>query len=273
MERSSIKILAYAKLNLGLSILGKREDGYHELKGLMQTIDLADTLTLKEDTSFRVKSEIKKKEEENLVFKAAKLILGKRRGAVISLHKNIPIGAGLGGGSSDAAATLVGLNELFGLRMTKEELKELGAMIGSDVPFFFEGGLCEIGGRGEIVKRLPSLNCYFVVIAPPFCLNTKEVYHEFDRLFVKTKSFIIKQKLRGYLKNDLEAAALSLLPQLKEYREFFKGADFWGMSGSGPSFYGGFESKGKAEEFAQRAKLLKGKVFLCKAIDKGYKKL
>ncbi len=301
-----MRIRTYAKINLGLRVLRKREDGYHEIQTLMQSISLADELVIEPRPSgvtLEVEPDLGLSPEENLVYRAARLILersGCREGVHIRLSKGIPVGAGLGGASSDGAATLAGINELFHLNLSKEELKALGLELGSDVPFFFEGGLCRATGRGEILSKLPSpLSDSFIVLLKPACtLRTADVYAEFDRTGAgemppagqKLRTgfsydlihAVIRPPRRWWgrplrsvhmeprkvnggefeyeldLANDLEGAALRLCPELKEYRAFLERWQaraqhplFFGMSGSGPTYY--------AISWAWRNELLPGR--------------
>lgn len=288
-----VRIRAYAKINLGLKVLGRREDGYHEIQTVMQSISLADELLLEpggRGLALEVEPELGLPAEENLVYRAARLILdraGCSEGVHIRLLKRIPVGAGLGGASSDGAATLLGLNELFRLGFGKEELKALGSELGSDVPFFFEGGLCRAEGRGEALTRLPPplLGSFIVLLKPPCSLRTADVYAEFDRTgkipSIEGPKFRIGlgydlmhaairprwgRPFQRYsvdpakvgrgkldydyeldLTNDLEPAARRLCPELERYRSFLERWEaraapksrpfFFGMSGSGPTYY------------------------------------
>jgi 4-diphosphocytidyl-2-C-methyl-D-erythritol kinase len=183
-----VRVSAAAKINLDLRILGRRPDGYHEVQTLLQTIDLTDeiraivappdVLDLQVTPVGVVSSG-----SDNLMMRAAQALrrhTGVKAGAKLELAKRIPIGAGLGGGSSDAAAVLVLLDVLWGLHLQPFELQELAAEIGSDVPFFLTGGLALATGRGEIIRRLPDLvDCGVVVCAPPIEVATVDVYDRF----------------------------------------------------------------------------------------------
>lgn len=192
--------IAPAKVNLTLEILGKRDDGYHELRSIMQTVDLCDMLTFWENEWIHIIPEYDKLPStdslakldhsnyfgKNLVYRAANLLkeeTGYQGGALIQLKKNIPSAAGLGGGSSDAAATLKGLNRLWKLELSNDELIEIGAKIGSDVAFFIHGGTCLIEGRGEKVipvKPLPTK--WLLILLIPMAINekTKTLYSLID---------------------------------------------------------------------------------------------
>ena len=168
---SKVTIKAPAKVNLTLEVLGKREDGYHEIASVMQAISLFDTLTFSPSDEVKVTTDVPELEgEDNLVYIAAMLLRetsGVSAGAEIHLEKQIPLAAGLGGGSSDAAATLLGLNRLWGLELGEGELKELAARLGSDVPFFVTGGAALVEGRGERVSVLTTSSTLWLVLAFP----------------------------------------------------------------------------------------------------------
>ena len=162
---------AYAKLNLTLEVVGKREDGYHDLASIIQTVDLYDTLEFIEDDEIALEcSDYSIAGPGNLVVKAAEALrqeTGVALGARIRLTKRIPVSAGLGGGSADAAATLRGLNQLWGLNLTERRLADIGARVGSDVPFLVSGGTAFVSGRGERMDRLPTPEIgRFVVVSP-----------------------------------------------------------------------------------------------------------
>ena len=160
-----------AKVNLTLEVLGKREDGYHDIVSVMQAISLFDTLTIRPSDEIKVVAEIKDlKTRDNLVYRAAMLLRetsGVSAGAEVQLDKQIPLAAGLGGGSSDAAATLLGLDRLWSLGLGEEELKELAAQLGSDVPFFVTGGTALVEGRGERVSNVKAPLTLWLVLAFP----------------------------------------------------------------------------------------------------------
>ncbi len=186
-----ISEIAPAKINLTLEIINKREDGFHEINSVMQTIDLCDLLTFHENSWIQLIPEYHNLPNmdsltlnadnnyliQNLVYRAAEILkkeTGYRKGAVIQLKKNIPSATGLGGGSSDAAATLKGLNRLWKLNLSDEELAAIGAQVGSDVPFFIYGGTCFVTGRGEVVKKLNSIkNKWLIIMLLPFYMEAK----------------------------------------------------------------------------------------------------
>jgi 4-diphosphocytidyl-2-C-methyl-D-erythritol kinase len=179
-----LKVKAPAKINLTLEVLGKRPDGYHEIKSLMQTISLCDILSFEKADSITLDcSDRSLQSEDNLVFRAAELLrntAGYRSGAAIHLEKHIPVSAGLGGGSSDAAAAFLGLNKLWKCKLSREQLAELAAQIGSDVPFLIYGGAALAEGRGERITPLKTkLNKKFTIFQPDF----KEVEGKTGKLY------------------------------------------------------------------------------------------
>ena len=180
---------AYAKLNLTLDVLGKRPDGYHDLKSVMQTVSLCDDVTLYLGTGKPWKLVCSKEgipcDERNLVWKAAKLYLETVQkdpdGLDMHIEKRIPSGAGMGGGSADAAAVLRALNRYYGEPMSVSELADLGAKIGSDVPFCVVGGTVMCEGRGEILRKIPDMpSCVFVICKPEFSISTPVLYGKLD---------------------------------------------------------------------------------------------
>lgn len=171
------KLNSYAKINLTLEILGKREDGFHEISSVFQTISLHDILHFQEDSELVVETNLENlNTQDNLVYRAGKLLkdfMNVKFGAKIFVDKNIPVAAGLGGGSSNAATTLIGLNKLWNLNLNLEQLACLGSQLGSDVSFFLYGGTAHVSGKGEIVSKLPPLNQMKVIlIFPNNCLST-----------------------------------------------------------------------------------------------------
>ena len=270
-----IKLAAYAKLNLSLSILGLRQDGFHELESIVQTIDLADTITIEFiGRTLVVENNLAIPQDDDLVWRAANLVLAdkKTKGVRIVVEKNIPAGAGLGGGSSDAAAVLWALDRFITPSMPKQHLVELARELGSDVPLFLTGGLMIISGRGERVSAFseerPEL---FILLVPPIHCVTSAVYAQFD------------QSVRGRRKrstpailgqNELEQAALEIYPGLDLYREAITSmeADFSGLSGSGASYFGAFKNPAAAkvayEELTRSCS--EASVHLCSATESGY---
>ncbi len=247
-----VTVLAYAKLNLSLHIRRRRADGFHEIDSIVQTIDLADRLTVSvEGQGLRVESPFPP--EEDLAFKASRLILvekGAKTGVRIKLEKNIPAGAGLGGGSSDAAAAASVLNRLIPPLLPPETLHHLASDLGADVPMFLHGGRMWIAGKGERITTLsPGPERAFLVLIPPVHSTTALVYRKYDELHPEGK-----MALPRLGENDLEEAALTLYPALTPYREAISriAGDYYGMSGSGSTFYAAFRELKRAQAAARR---------------------
>ena len=186
---TSIQEKAYAKLNLSLGVVSRREDGFHELAMLMQTVSVCDELTIERSDSGCVRAVCSlhfiPTDERNLAVRAARCYLeaiGETgQGLLIRMDKHIPVGAGMGGGSSDAAAVLRGMNRLYGQRLSRRELEELASRVGSDVAFCVAGGTALARGRGEILTDLPDLpDCCFVIAKPDFSISTPELYKKLD---------------------------------------------------------------------------------------------
>lgn len=209
---------AYAKLNLTLDVLGKREDGYHDLQSVMQTISVRDDVELDIGTGkpwvLHCTDENIPTDERNLAWKAAKIYcdtLHKDPGGLeIRIHKRIPVGAGLGGGSADAAAVLRALNRYYGEPMSLFALAELGAQVGSDVPFCVLCGTAMVEGRGERVRKLPDLpDCIFVVVKPEFSVSTPELYEKLDKVDIARRPDN-KAMESALLAGDLEKVCANL---------------------------------------------------------------
>ncbi|MCY8825146.1 4-(cytidine 5'-diphospho)-2-C-methyl-D-erythritol kinase [Bacillus atrophaeus] len=255
---------APAKINLSLDVTKKRPDGYHEVEMIMTTIDLADRIELTEiaEDEVRVASHNRfvPDDQRNLAYQAAKLIKGRykvKKGVSIMITKVIPVAAGLAGGSSDAAATLRGLNRLWKLNLSVEELAELGAEIGSDVSFCVYGGTALATGRGERIRHISAPpHCWVILAKPTVGVSTAEVYRQLklDKVehpdvngmieAIEEKSF---QKVCGQLGNVLESVTLDMHPEVAMIKNQMKrfGADAVLMSGSGPTVFGlvQYESK------------------------------
>jgi 4-diphosphocytidyl-2-C-methyl-D-erythritol kinase len=254
-----VKLLvkAPAKINLSLDVLHKRPDGYHEVEMIMTTIDLADRieLTLLNEDRIKIVSHNRfvPDDQRNLAYQAALLLKERfhiKQGVIIAIDKTIPVAAGLAGGSSDAAATLRGLNKLWSLGLTLDELAEIGSEIGSDVSFCVYGGTALAKGRGEIITELPSPPTCWVILAKPFIgVSTAEVYRRLDLKNVNHPN--IYEMIKGIKEDDyekvchnvgnvLEEVTLPLHPEVAQIKEQMKrfGADAVLMSGSGPTVFG-----------------------------------
>ena len=304
LAKGKIIIKSPAKINLHLEVIGKREDGFHELAMIMQNIDLSDYLELEINNEGLIKLESDCNDlsvsSDNLIVKSANLLRKKSNinfGANIFLRKNIPIGAGLAGGSSNAAATLIGLNKLWNLNLDQKTLCLLASKLGSDIPFFINGGIQLCFGRGEILEKLESNFEYGVLLLknPYVSVSTAETYKKYSNRFcdkyLTSKEFIekIRKDLRNNglkrlnydnqrftIKNDLQLVvenendsvnqALYLLSNLKNCLTF-------SMSGSGPTCFALFKDVETAKkELKANYKLFKEKGYdswVCTLLEKG----
>ncbi len=274
-----MKVTSPAKVNLHLRVIRKRPDGYHDIATLMQKIDLRDTMEFalrKEGIVIKCPGFPQLENEDNIVHRAVKALFfetGCKNGVEIILRKVIPLGAGLGGGSSNAATALVTLNDMLGLSLPKENLMRIGARLGADIPFFIYGDRAwafGIGDRLEPAENLPPL--WFVLVNPRFELSTRRVY---EGLNLRLTNPIINYSIPRFstitdvvegLHNDLEKVSLVLYPALKELKDKLIGVGALGalMSGSGPTVYGVFEREDKALQAADILK--KNKNWFVKAV-------
>lgn len=256
MDFLKLLVKAPAKINLSLDVLHKRPDGYHEVEMIMTTIDLADRLELslldKNEIQIVSHNRFVPDDDRNLAYQAAQLLKDRfnvKQGVMIAIEKTIPVAAGLAGGSSDAAAALRGLNKLWNLGLSLDELASLGSEIGSDVSFCVYGGTALATGRGEIVSQLPVPPTCWVILAKPFIgVSTADVYRRLDLTRMKhphTEGMIEAIKKKNYAQvcenvgNVLEEVTLNLYPEVAQIKEQMKrfGADAVLMSGSGPTVF------------------------------------
>ena len=266
---------AHAKINLHLEVLGIRSDGFHELAMVMQSINLSDKLKMikREDNNIRLKSNNNEisNGEDNLIMKAAKILRNRVKnlslGVDIELEKNIPIGAGLAGGSTDAAATLVGLNKLWKLNLGVEELEKLSKDIGSDIPFCISGGRQICFGRGEILEKISLDRCSLGLILvkdPSIQISTPIAYKKYkeqyghtyldnDRDFEKKRNILRSDEWsdqglfdkRKDIQNDLQKTVCPMAPEVQKSLKVLSGlpgSRLVSMSGSGPSCFALFEN-------------------------------
>ena len=257
MERVEEK--AYAKLNLTLGVLYKRMDGYHALDTLMQTVSLFDRVTVTPAKTVEVHVTGADLPFENTMYKAARLYQAKSgKGCMVTCEKYLPSEAGMGGGSSDAAAVLRGLQRLHRM-LTDRELKEVALSVGADAPFCLQGGLCRCEGVGEVLTPVVGPKLWFAVVKPPRGVSTKALFQSLSlpRKRVETVRCLAKlgqNDLAGaavYMENALEAPAVELVPEIGEIKAALlqKGALAASMTGSGSAVFGLFET----EEEAQKA--------------------
>lgn len=272
----SLRVLAYAKLNLVLRVVGRRPDGYHLLQSLFCAVDLADEIVLEavpRGIELLAPSDLGPA-GQNLAYRAAQALLGASSpGVRIYLRKKIPVGAGLGGGSSDAAAVLAGLNALFELGKTPEELRSLGASLGADVPFFLGPSPAWVEGIGERVFPVGMpLAMVFLLVIPPFRCPTALVYKAFDELGLPFSPPGPIPKVPPFL-NDLWPAAVKIRPELAEIRAILEKIPSLGvgMSGSGSTLFLAFRSMGEAEEAKARLSGLGAELRIARPVECGYK--
>lgn len=275
---------AHGKINLGLDVVRRLENGYHEVRMVMQSVELADTVTMRRLSEDRIALRTDKPglpcDERNLAFQAAKRIkeqFSLRGGVEITLEKRIPMAAGMAGGSADCAAVLKGMNELFGLGMSLEELQKTGVKLGADVPYCLMGGCALSEGIGEVLTALPKPpDCTLLLAKPDIDVSTKYVYEnlhldelnhhpDIDGILQSIKSGNLEE-LCGKLENVLESVTGKEYPVIGEIEESMKeeGALRALMSGSGPTVFGIFRKREDAERAMKRvaAKNQAAEVFL-----------
>ncbi len=267
MSDEKFTLPAFAKINLSLRVLGRRADGYHELRTVFQTISLGDSLTFETNEGGAVELFCSAPDiptdESNLVVRAAEALrerFGVRRGARVRLEKRIPAGGGLGGGSSDAAAALVGLTRLWGVKTDGSELAKLGARLGADVPFFLTGGTALGTGTGAEITPLKDLpRRHLVVVTPGVRVSTAEAFGALGvTALTKAESAVMlpishaeaefHDSLCEVMANDFEPSVFRLFPEIERARDALKsaGAECAMLSGSGSSVFGVFENEREA---------------------------
>lgn len=269
------RVLAYAKLNLSLAVLGRRSDGFHEIDSIVQTVDLADHLDIDvaPGDSIDLTNSLTHLQGPDLASQAAAALLaakGVRRHVRIRIEKGIPAGSGLGGGSSDAAAVILTLDHLVEPSLPRSALASVAAGIGSDVTLFLFGGRVRITGRGEIVQRLRAARKeHFAVVVPEVRCPTADVYGAWG---AHHGNFAPAASALGH--NDLLAPALAVRPELHDVNDAVArcGALYAGMSGSGSSFYAAFDHPDQAHAAARalRVTLRDCAVLVCSSTDVGH---
>jgi len=281
-----LRVRSFAKVNLALSVLGRRKDGYHDIQTIFQSVDIFDEIEFRpaRQLEFDSKSLPGIPLENNLVWKAAKLLssrLGVKSGASIVLSKRIPMGAGLGGGSSNAAATLLGLCRIWGIRASDDDLQSIAADLGSDVPFFLHGGTALGTGRGEKIIPLPDPpREHLVVIFPAVQVSTAEAYRSLNLGLTSSAGDHRIQRLRSQVEknqrfltgifNDFERSILPAYPSIREARQFLEteGAIAALLSGSGSSVFGFFDDEESALAAARLAAKGAWRVFPAKTLSR-----
>jgi 4-diphosphocytidyl-2-C-methyl-D-erythritol kinase len=257
---ASLQVRSYAKINWALEVLGRREDGYHELRTVYQTVSLHDTIrfaTAPERIEIVCDDPRVPRDESNLAVRAAlelRELAGIRRGATIQIQKRIPVAAGLGGGSSNAALSLLALRNLWRIDAGDRELEEIAARLGSDVPFFLTGGTALGLGRGEAVQPVEQVDSTrLLLVNPGFPVSTKDAYERLSRLTRPVTAPIIPFTLLAAngisglplsVRNDLEVAVLPVHPEIAEVKRVLvrMGARLALMSGSGATVFGVFDN-------------------------------
>ncbi|MGZ4031171.1 MAG: 4-(cytidine 5'-diphospho)-2-C-methyl-D-erythritol kinase [Tumebacillaceae bacterium] len=275
---------AQAKINLTLDVLHKRPDGYHEVEMVMQTVDLSDHLTFtewdKDEIVLTCTAPYIPLDERNLVYQAAHLVkrtFGVEKGIRIHIDKRIPVAAGLAGGSSDAAATLRGLNKVWELGQSLDQLAELGAKIGSDVPFCIYGGTAIARGRGEKIEHLPKVcPTWVVLVKPPIAVSTAEVYgrlradeieeHPDTAGMVEALVTGDVQQISAKMGNVLEQVTFGMYPEVERIKQQLLkfGAQGALMSGSGPTLFALVERESKATRIYNAVRGFSREVYLCR---------
>lgn len=275
-----IKLKAYGKINLGLDVVGKRDDGYHEVRMIMQTVNVFDRIEIRKIKSQDIKIKTNlyylPTNEDNLVYKSAKILMeefGITHGIAIDLKKYIPVAAGMGGGSSDAAAVLFGVNKMFGLGLSIDELMQRGVKLGADVPYCLLRGTVLAEGIGEKLTPLPPMpNCSVVIAKPNVSVSTKKVYGNLKVEELKSHPDIdgmveaIKNNdlygVADRLENVLETVTVTehkVIGELKEFMMEHKALNAL-MSGSGPTVFGLYDDEKAAKkvcEALRKKKLVK----------------
>ncbi len=282
-----INVIAPAKINLFLDILGRLENGFHSLFMVMQSVDLCDEITVDKGEggiSLTCSDERLPQDERNIAFKAAQAFFkatGIEPNAVITVTKKIPFEAGLAGGSADAAAVIVGLDKLYGTNLSKQTMCEIGLTVGSDVPFCIKGGTCIAQNRGEVLSRVkPLKECFIVIAKPEKGVSTAQAFAAADSAHIYHPDNI--RMLDACSKGDFDGIckhASNVFEQVIEVVERVEikyvmrnhGAVLYQMSGSGPSVFGLFDSKEDAEACAEELKTNCKDVFVTKPVNHGAK--
>lgn len=290
MSQQTLTLPAFAKINLNLRVLGQRVDGYHDLETIFQTISLHDTIkfTPTETAELVLSSDDRSlpTDEQNLILRAAKALRDRfatNRGARIRLEKRIPVQAGLGGGSSDAAVTLIALSRLWEVTATTTDLIDIGSRLGADVPFFFFGGTARGNGIGDNVTPLPDApERFLLIIKPNASIRTSDAYRILDERSLTTRNSksilsssqpteILDNAHLDALQNDFEEIAFELEPEISRAKAALikVGAGGTLLAGSGSAVFGTFNSEDAQRRAIQAIELETGwRVFPCKMVGR-----
>ncbi|MFR3835528.1 MAG: 4-(cytidine 5'-diphospho)-2-C-methyl-D-erythritol kinase [Eubacterium sp.] len=262
-----LQLKAYGKINLGLDVIRKRSDGYHDLDMIMQMVDVYDDVIIEkkagEEIVVKADAAVLSNGKDNLAYMAAKMLFdefGIKSGVEITIHKRIPIAGGMAGGSSDCATTLIGINEMFNLGLSKQQLMERGVKLGADVPYCVLGGTAIARGIGEVLTPLPTPpQCHVIIAKPPISVSTAYVYGHIrpdeitKRPDIEQMTLAIKEqdlnKLSDLLYNVMEEVTVSEYPVIEKLKNIMleNGALNSIMSGSGPTVFGLFDDREKAQ--------------------------
>lgn len=262
-----LQLKAYGKINLGLDVIRKRPDGYHDLDMIMQMVDVYDDVIIEkkagEEIVVKADAAVLSNGKDNLAYMAAKMLFdefGIKSGVEITIHKRIPIAGGMAGGSSDCATTLIGINEMFNLGLSKQQLMERGVKLGADVPYCVLGGTAIARGIGEVLTPLPiPPQCHVIIAKPPISVSTAYVYGHIrpdeitKRPDIEQMTLAIKEqdlnKLSDLLYNVMEEVTVSEYPVIEKLKSIMleNGALNSIMSGSGPTVFGLFDDRKKAQ--------------------------
>lgn len=262
-----LQLKSYGKINLGLDVIRKRPDGYHDLDMIMQMVDVYDDVIIEkkagEEIVVKADAAVLSNGKDNLAYMAAKMLFdefGIKSGVEITIHKRIPIAGGMAGGSSDCATTLIGINEMFNLGLSKQQLMERGVKLGADVPYCVLGGTAIARGIGEVLTPLPTPpQCHVIIAKPPISVSTAYVYGHIrpdeitKRPDIEQMTLAIKEqdlnKLSDLLYNVMEEVTVSEYPVIEKLKSIMleNGALNSIMSGSGPTVFGLFDDRKKAQ--------------------------
>ncbi len=283
-----IKVLAPAKVNLAVDVMGRRPDGYHSVSLVLQAVSIYDTITISandsEEITVSCSDKVVPTDKTNIVYKAAEKFFRKtgidKSGINIHIDKVIPSQAGLGGGSSDGAAVIMGLNTMFNTHLKSKDMEDIASYIGADVPFFINGGTQLATGTGTDLEKLHSMpNCYMVICKPDINVSTKEAYDAIDAAEIKQFKYS-DEVIKGIYMRSLNSVVTSMyndfdvfldIKEVNDIKKFMydnkaKGAC---MSGSGSAVFGVFNKEKYAAECCEKLKKTYSQTFLCKPIKIG----